>query len=474
MSIIVQDQIVARAEDVARIRALIDREYLPAARARGLEQVSVEVSPPVATSNTPINLWVRWSLADSNAFWAMRAQSATAEVANFWQTVDDLCVSRCRTYLMPAEEEPMGDPPACDTPATRIALYRETAQLALKPEDNGQALASVLAQAAEQLPGVLQSSLGQNLAPEYAAGHFTWDVLYEDAAAAETAQTSTFWQEQLAPALDTHCNAVHALALDHISGGLREPGLAQGVKRTAFFRLLPGIDADVALRYERDLLDMPLHIPAIRNWRLSRARPAAWHSADVAPWTYVWEQEFTDIDGLTGPYMAHPHHWSYVDRWFDPESGEPTLPEEPAGSFLLETDYAEFSNLIFGFWNTPSSGLVIDNIYQTFGKNINLPPMEPDFNPSWVETDVGWVYMLTPDWGYSVFMGTVSLANLPWIYQTRVGWLYLSTSFAGEPSGTNYWFYHPADGWLFAPDNYGGYYLIVESDEWKSWSGDGS
>jgi len=322
VTIIVQDQIVTRAENLSRIQALIDGDYLPGAKRRGLQPVSMEVSPPVATSDAPLTLWVRWSLADSNAFWAMRAQSATPDVTAFWQALDELCISRRRTYLMPTGEAGPLAVPAVDAPATNVALYRETAQLALRPEDDGQALAAVLAQAAGQLPGVVQSSLGQNLAPEYAAGHFTWDIIYESRQAAEAAQSSPFWQEQLAPALGAHCDAVHALALDHISGGLREPGLTQGLKRTAFFRLLPGVEAETAQRYEHDLLDMPLHIPAIRNWRLSRAIPAAWHRADVPPWTYVWEQEFSDLDGLTGPYMTHPHHWSYIDRWFDPESGD--------------------------------------------------------------------------------------------------------------------------------------------------------
>jgi hypothetical protein len=74
---------------------------------------------------------------------------------------------------------------------------------------------------------------------------------------------------------------------------------------------------DQSSRFEADLLEMPAHIPQILNWRLSRALPLPWNSAKCAPWTYVWEQEFESLDDLLGPYMLHPDHWAYIDRWFD-------------------------------------------------------------------------------------------------------------------------------------------------------------
>lgn len=64
-----------------------------------------------------------------------------------------------------------------------------------------------------------------------------------------------------------------------------------------------------------------MQIPEILNWRLSRAEALPWNQSDVAPWTYVWEQEFAKLEDLLGPYMTHPHHWAHIDRWFDPESG---------------------------------------------------------------------------------------------------------------------------------------------------------
>jgi hypothetical protein len=32
------------------------------------------------------------------------------------------------------------------------------------------------------------------------------------------------------------------------------------------------------------------------------------------------EQEFETLEGLTGDYMQHAYHWSWVDTWFDPQA----------------------------------------------------------------------------------------------------------------------------------------------------------
>ena len=52
-----------------------------------------------------------------------------------------------------------------------------------------------------------------------------------------------------------------------------------------------------------------------------RKSPLDWDASDVAPWSYVWEQEYATLEGLTVDYMVHPHHWAFVDRSFDTESG---------------------------------------------------------------------------------------------------------------------------------------------------------
>ena len=97
------------------------------------------------------------------------------------------------------------------------------------------------------------------------------------------------------------------------------------------------VDPDTAAasvgRFEHDLRDMPRYIDSIRNSSLSRIDAV---DASLGPaYTHVWEQEFVDLDGLTGPYMLHAYHWSQVDPWFDAQAPEaivdPTLVHAACG-----------------------------------------------------------------------------------------------------------------------------------------------
>lgn len=87
------------------------------------------------------------------------------------------------------------------------------------------------------------------------------------------------------------------------------------VKRTLLLTVRAGADPEAVARFESDLMAMPDHIATIRGWALSRV------DQDRSPsvWTHVWEQEFADVEGLSGEYLTHPYHWTYVDRWFDGE-----------------------------------------------------------------------------------------------------------------------------------------------------------
>ncbi|MEU8530977.1 Dabb family protein [Streptomyces sp. NPDC048629] len=95
-----------------------------------------------------------------------------------------------------------------------------------------------------------------------------------------------------------------------------------GVRGCSAGRDLPGsfggTPPETVARFEADVMGMPEHITAIRAWALSRVTTDVGRPAP-ARWTHVWEQEFADVDGLTGDYLLHPYHWTYVDRWFDPE-----------------------------------------------------------------------------------------------------------------------------------------------------------
>ncbi|WP_407688031.1 Dabb family protein [Mycobacterium sp. HUMS_1102779] len=105
------------------------------------------------------------------------------------------------------------------------------------------------------------------------------------------------------------------------------------VYRALLLSVLPGTDAATIARFEADLRLMPRYVRTITDWQLSRVEEATGTSA----WTHVFEQLFTDADGLTGPYLMHPIHWAVVDRWFDPECPDVIVRDRVCHSFCAST-----------------------------------------------------------------------------------------------------------------------------------------
>ncbi len=140
--------------------------------------------------------------------------------------------------------------------------------------------------------------LGKHLPGTVGGGHYTWDEVDEPV-----------------PAGFEDVADVDLVELELIDGMAADPGFAGEIKRTLLLRVEPDALADPVAAFERDLMAMPDHIPAIVNWALSRV---------VGPpgtrWTHCWEQEYYTLDGLKVDYMMSPHHWGLIDGWFDPET----------------------------------------------------------------------------------------------------------------------------------------------------------
>jgi hypothetical protein len=126
-----------------------------------------------------------------------------------------------------------------------------------------------------------------------------------------------------APAV-THVDSAH-----YRGRSVGPDGPGGSVYRALFLRVAPDTPDAVVARFEADLAAMPRYVPAIVAWELSRVDTAGGTSA----WTHVFSQRFTDLAGLTGPYLMHPIHWAYVDRWFDPECPEFIVRERVCHSF---------------------------------------------------------------------------------------------------------------------------------------------
>jgi hypothetical protein len=106
----------------------------------------------------------------------------------------------------------------------------------------------------------------------------------------------------------------------------RKPGT---VYRALLLSVRAGTDPSAVARFEADLRRMPRYVRTITDWQLSRVEEATGASA----WTHVFEQLFTDEEGLMGPYLMHPIHWAVVDRWFDPECPDVVVRERVCHSF---------------------------------------------------------------------------------------------------------------------------------------------
>lgn len=158
------------------------------------------------------------------------------------------------------------------------------------------------------------------------AGDLLWHMVFagpEDLAAWEADH-----QAEVQGLLDARAAHVDWVRFTHGAGGARQPDMDAGVYRALFLTLEPGATEDQVALFEEDLIGLAAYIPEILNWRRSRVEA----SGGSAPWTFVWEQEFRAVGDIKGPYVEHPYHWGYVDRWFDPE-----MPGRIIGTVLCHT-----------------------------------------------------------------------------------------------------------------------------------------
>ena len=106
------------------------------------------------------------------------------------------------------------------------------------------------------------------------------------------------------------------------------------VYRALLLRVHAGTPDNLTERFEDELRLLPRYVPAIVSWQLSRVQSAV----GTSTWTHVFEQEFETLEGLTGPYLMHPIHWAYVDRWFDPEGTDVIVRDRVCHSFCSSSE----------------------------------------------------------------------------------------------------------------------------------------
>jgi len=158
------------------------------------------------------------------------------------------------------------------------------------------------------------------------AGHVMLLGAFADEEAATRAQVHPYVESVVRPLVEACTEHVETVRYAQGPVALRQPDLADGIHRTLLLHVDPDTPTNLVERFELDLADMPRYIESIRNSSLSRVESM---TGSLGPeYTHVWEQEFVDLDGLTGPYMMHGYHWSLVDPWFDAQSPHAIVDEQ--------------------------------------------------------------------------------------------------------------------------------------------------
>jgi hypothetical protein len=292
--------------------------YVPGAYERGMELRDVLVSPPLWFDDRPNVVTITWSLPSPQAWWQMTWQGRPdPAVARWWEEIADLVVERNRSVASRADDIDGAQPllPVPDS-ATGIAQVGVT-RLVDVVESERERVLSALRETAETTASV--RALVQPTLPGSRNGG---DILVHLRFADETAWKESTFDAALADPAITNVNGVT----------YRGTPLRRGngtVYRTLLLRVPPEVSADTVAAFEEELAMMPRYVPTIQAWQLSRVD----HAIGATDWTHVFEQEFTDVDGLMGPYLMNPVHWAVVDRWFDPETTDVIVRDRLCHSF---------------------------------------------------------------------------------------------------------------------------------------------
>jgi hypothetical protein len=197
-------------------------------------------------------------------------------------------------------------------------MFNLVTLISLADAENRPAFEAELRSAAAGLPGVAGALLSPTLPGVFNGGDLIWRLSFADEPAYRRAIDSGAWTSAIAPLLgdSTRVTQIERAAYADGRKGGHSPG--SGVYRVALFCANREPTPERLAAWSDETTSMPRYVKSIRSWQLAKVAEAS----GTRPWTHVWEQEYDDLQGLMGPYMMHPVHWAYVDRWFDPEYPE--------------------------------------------------------------------------------------------------------------------------------------------------------
>ena len=301
-------------------RAFIDAYlsgYVPGARDRGMDLRDVVVSPPILSDDRPNVVTITWALPSPQAWWQMTWRARPdPTVARWWQDISHLIIERNRSVASRAADLGAADTPVAPPGSPGIETVAVTRLLDVVESERERVLATL--RQATEAAGAQRALVQPTLAGSRNGGDILVHLRFRD----QSAWAACSVDDVLRDEAITNINGVT------YRGTPRRRGNGT-VYRTLLLRVPAEVSADVVGAFEHELAIMPRFVPTIQAWQLSRVDEAI----GTTQWTHVFEQEFTDVDGLMGPYLMHPVHWAVVDRWFDPETTDMIVRDRVCHSF---------------------------------------------------------------------------------------------------------------------------------------------
>ncbi|WP_155929899.1 Dabb family protein [Mycolicibacterium sp. CBMA 234] len=315
--VFVVDRVVTAAGCAQRFIDAYLTGYAPGARERGMTLRDVLVSPPIWFDDQSNVVTITWSLRDAAAWWQMTWHGRSdPTLAQWWDSIVDLIVERDRSVAARPENAVAAAEVAPKADLAGVPAFCVTRLVDVIESDRGRVLGSL--REAARGSGAFAHVVAPTLPGSRNGGDILAHLRFHD---------ENTWQQS------TFDHALTDSSITQVNGATyRGTPTRHGdgtVYRALLLRVDPAVDAPTVAQFERELASMPGFISTIKAWQLSRVDTAI----GTSPWTHVFEQEFTDVDGLLGPYLMHPIHWTVVDRWFDPETTDVIVRDRLCHSF---------------------------------------------------------------------------------------------------------------------------------------------
>jgi len=197
-------------------------------------------------------------------------------------------------------------------------VFKLTKLISANPDCVGSVVDGLNA-AARNSASVVRSLLSPTLDGSINSGNLVWHLQFPDRTAFRAWEKDPGSGMRAAALLADKAlvSQVESIAYQGGRAG-RKRALDKGVYRMLWINVNRAADEAAIAQFEAETFEMGLYISGIANWQISRVDEAS----GTRSWTHVWEQEYENLDGLMKSYMMHPHHWGWVNRWYDPECVE--------------------------------------------------------------------------------------------------------------------------------------------------------